>query len=218
MKRMRKYPRDEQRKQAKYQMTNTIEEMKVSEEELRSDLRAIALEVKRSRNAQMKSDLNQLLRTSKSKRERLAMLGRQRQTLEQHCEALSSVELNEKVMSSVKNTSTVLKSLGLSQQVGELDETMLDLQESSQEVHDMNEALGQSMGLSNTSDDDLEAELDLLMNGEDPCATVLNQRPVAVAPMAPHSMQQNSASTAMAEAEDVSPAAVVQAEEQLVPS
>ena len=189
MKRVAKKPKDEQRKQAKYEMNITIEEMKSSEEELRSDLRAIAVEVKRSRSQQVKSDLNSLLRTSKNKRQRLALIGRQRQTLEQHCEALSSVELNEKVMASVKNTSSVLKSLGLSQQVGELDETMMDLQESSEDVQTMNDVLGQSMGLPLISEDELEAELSLLISDEDPTTISTEIKTLAVPPTPAVSMQ-----------------------------
>lgn len=189
MKRVAKKPKDEKRKQAKYEMNITIEEMKSSEEELRSDLRAIAVEVKRSRSQQVKSDLNSLLRTSKNKRQRLALIGRQRQTLEQHCEALCSVELNEKVMASVKNTSSVLKSLGLSQQVGELDETMMDLQESSEDVQTMNDVLGQSMGLPLISEDELEAELSLLISDEDPTTINTETKTLAVPPTPAVSMQ-----------------------------
>lgn len=204
MKRVAKKPKDEQRKQAKFEMTTTIEEMKCSEEELRSDLRAIAVEVKRSRSQQLKSDLNSLLRTSRNKRQRLAMIGKQRQTLEQHCEALCSVELNEKVMASVKNTSSVLKSLGLAQQVGELDETMMDLQESSEDVQTMNDVLGQNMGLPSISEDDLEAELSLLIADGDPTLVPAPPKTVAVPPTPAVSMQEPKHESSTPEAESSS--------------
>lgn len=154
------------RKKARYDMNLAIEDMKQSENELSADLQSIATEVKRSQQARRVPELQSLLVTSRSKRQRLGMLKRQRQVLEQQCEQLASVELNEKVMSSVKHTSSALKSLGLESKLGDLDETLLDLKESTEDVNSMNEALGQSLGMPSASDEDLEDELRLLMHDD----------------------------------------------------
>ena len=62
-------------------------------------------------------------------------------TLEQQHEALSSMELNEQVISSFKNTSSALKSLGLDTKINDIEDTMMQLQEGSEDFSAINATL-----------------------------------------------------------------------------
>ena len=177
MKKIFSSPPDDVRKKAKYELEGTISDMSNLENELKADIRSIAGEVKRSNAVQNKTALNNLLLTSKNKRQRLANLTKQRMTLEQQHEALSSMELNEQVISSFKNTSSALKSLGLDTKINDIEDTMMQLQEGSEDISAINDTLGQSIQSVHSGatlsfdEDDLQAELDILMeeDGDPAC-------------------------------------------------
>ena len=180
MKQIFSSPPDDVRKKAKYELEGTISDMSNLENELKADIRSIAGEVKRSNAVQNKTALQNLLLTSKNKRQRLANLTKQRMTLEQQHEALTSMELNEQVISSFKNTSTALKSLGLDTKINDIEDTMMQLQEGSEDISNINDTLGQSIQSVHSganfsfNEDDLQAELDILLeeDGDPACVSV----------------------------------------------
>ena len=167
MKTVRKPPSDEAHKRARHELKSAISSVQFSEEEIRADIRAIAGEVKRNQKAQMKEQVTNLLISSRSKRQRLGTLSKHRRTLEQQYDALDSVELNEKVMSSVRQTSSALKALGLDAKLNDIDETMMDLNESTEAVSGITDILhgGLSSNL-DWDDEELDMEMSILMGEE----------------------------------------------------
>lgn len=158
-----KTPPDEARKRAKCELESVMTSLQYSEDELRADIRAIASEVRRVQKTHGSKNVMNLLNSSRQKRIRLATVMKQRLTLQNQHDALSSIELNQKVMTSVKQTSTALKELGLDTQLHDIDETMLDLKESHDDMSSITEALQQNFTGSDVSDNDLERELAILM-------------------------------------------------------
>ena len=182
MKVLFKPPPDEVRKRAKCELTAAIKNLQYSEDELRADIRAIAGEVKRAQKTQVQSNMMGLLNSSRQKRQRLGSILKQRIALQNQHEALNSVELNQKVMSSIKQTSSALKALGLDNQLNDIDETMLDLKESNEDVSLITDALQQNLALGGDSvqDDDLQDELAILLCEDDDPANVLSMQTSAV--------------------------------------
>lgn len=177
MKTVRKPPSDEAHKRARHELKSAISSVQFSEEEIRADIRAIAGEVKRNQKAQMKEQVTNLLISSRSKRQRLGTLSKHRRTLEQQYDALDSVELNEKVMSSVRQTSSALKALGLDAKLNDIDETMMDLNESTEAVSGITDILhgGLSSNL-DWDDEELDMEMSILM-GEEGDPTQVAEKP-----------------------------------------
>jgi uncharacterized protein (DUF3084 family) len=168
MQTLRRPPLDETRKKARHELQSAISSVQFSEEELRADIRAIAGEVKRSHKTKMREHLDNLLISSRSKRKRLSTLAKHRRTLQQQYDALDSVELNEKVMNSVKQTSSALKALGLESKLSEIDETMMDLHECTDAVEGISDALqGSVAGDISVDDDELEKEMRILLCDDD---------------------------------------------------
>ena len=115
----------------------------------------------------MHSTTKQLLLSSRAKRQSLQNMQRKRAALEKHQEALLSCDLNEKVLTSMKQTSGVLKDIGMDKQLAEVDETIIDLQENTAALGDMTRALGESFG-GDVEDDEaaLQDELNALLEDE----------------------------------------------------
>ena len=108
-----------------------------------------------------------LLTRSRSQRQKLLLITRKREQLQTHLETLETSELNQQVISSVKETSHVLRSMGLSHNVDTVDELMQDMADSHDDVRLIQSGLATSVGTEPNSAD-LEAELALLMScGED---------------------------------------------------
>ena len=98
---------------AEMQLTDTIQELKDKETELKSELNTIAASVKRAQAAKATSKVKQLLVSSVSKRYNLSLTTIRRLALELQMDAIATTQLNQQVLSSMKETSKALKSLGL---------------------------------------------------------------------------------------------------------
>ena len=107
-----------------------------------------------------------LLTKSRTQRQKLLLITRKREQLQTHLETLETSELNQQVISSVKETSHVLRSMGLTHNVDTVDELMQDMADSHDDVRLIQSGLATNVGTDPDSAD-LEAELALLMSGED---------------------------------------------------
>lgn len=134
-----------------------------TEEELQEDLRSLASRVKTMKSALMKPELNTLLRQSRSKRQRLGQTTKKREALEQHMDTLHSSQLNQQVMSSVRQTTDALKSMGLEKQLENIDEVMMDLTECHTDMAAIQNGLSTSLSSECVEDDELEAEMNILL-------------------------------------------------------
>ena len=151
---------------AEMQLTDTIQELKDKETELKSELNTIAASVKRAQAVKATSKVKQLLVSSVSKRNNLSLTTKRRLALEQQMDAIATTQLNQQVLSSMKETSKALKSLGLDSTLSSVDEVMADMQDSTSDINDITQTLSSSLTYETLDDDTLQTELALLMGDE----------------------------------------------------
>lgn len=151
---------------AEMKLSDTIEELKQSEHTLKTALNEVAVKVKQAQQAKAMSRVKQLLVTSASKRNSLSLTTRKRLALEQQLDCIATTQLNQQVLSSMKETSNAMKTLGLDATLSSVDEVMADMQEANTDVNDITQTLSSSISIETLDDDALNAELELLMSEE----------------------------------------------------
>lgn len=168
-------------------LEDTINDLSEKEASLRVDLKQLASNVKRAQASSATSKVKQLLLSSAAKRKNLTMTIRKRIALEQQLDTIATTQLNQQVLSSMKQTSHALKELGLGGSLNTADEVMADMQEATDDISELTQTLGSSLTMDSFDDDALNAELSLLMGDEvdgivEPPKTVntLNTTKVAV--------------------------------------
>ena len=82
-----------------------------------------------------------------------------------HLDTLKNSDLNEQVLSSVKETSVVLKNMGLDKSLSDMDDMVADLQEAHTDLNALQEGLSESF-TSTPNDADIERELELLLSDD----------------------------------------------------
>jgi len=168
----------DQARKAKLMLENSIKEIQQTELSLKSELSAIAVKVRHTQHQKPSGALNILLCNSRSKRFKLTAAAKKRAALEQHMETLASSELNQSVMSSVRETSQVLKAMGLDKSLDSVEEMMLDIEESTQDAFALQSSLATSFTGEDASDDsDLQREMDMLLNDEDDASALVTTPP-----------------------------------------
>ena len=132
------------------------------EDKIVSELNEIALEIKQSHPRNLTSKTKQLLLSSRSKRKALQNMQNHKMHLQRQQETLQSCELNEKVISSMKQTSGILKDIGLDDKLAQVDDAMYDVRESMETANQITSALGTTEY--DNDDDLLSAELAAIMD------------------------------------------------------
>ena len=153
-------------RKAEMQLGDTIEELKEKETVLKNELTGIAANVKRAQAAKATSKVKQLVMSSAAKRNTLTITCRKRMALEQQLDAIATTQLNQQVLSSMKQTSHALKSLGLDSTLNTVDEVMADMQDATSDISEITQTLSTSLNVEPLDDDALAAELALLMGDE----------------------------------------------------
>jgi len=212
-----------ERRKAMLALRSSLAEVQRSETETMTVLRTIASQVKGCQHKN-KSMMRDLLSKSRTQRIKLGAIIKKRTALQQHLETLETSELNQQVLSSVKQTSDVLKSMDLAQKLESVDELMIEMNESHDDMQSIQLGLGSSYG-SDAQDEDLEQELALLIADDDadihmppqnnsmhasPSPAALSQTQTVFAPIAerpPVPMPRR-----LAEPADPEPSALLQAE------
>jgi len=93
-------------------------------------------------------------------------------------DTLASSELNQSVMSSVRETSQVLKAMGLDKSLDSVKEMMLDMEESTQDDSSIQSSLAISFTGEDTSDDsDLQREMEMLLKDKDDTCSLMQTPP-----------------------------------------
>lgn len=158
---------------ARISLLKTKEEVLELEKSVENDLKEIAEKVKRqkliqsSNNTASKSvGMKQLLIESRDKRKLLTMTKNKRTALESYIYTLDSTELNDKVIKSVKQTSTALKGLGLENAIENMDDVQIEMTEHFKDFSDLQSGLSNMINPNEVSDDELESELDMLLNND----------------------------------------------------
>lgn len=97
---------------AKAALNESIQKIVACETPLREELCQISTKVRQMDKAAMKAAMVTHLKRSRHVRQQLSTMHNKKAALQQHLDTLSSSELNQQVISSVKQTSTALKSMG----------------------------------------------------------------------------------------------------------
>ena len=184
-KKVKSTPQIEQMRMAEMQLVDTIDELKGKEETLKKELKEIAMKVKTAQAAKASTKVKQLVTSSVAKRGNLGLTTRKRMALEQQLDAIATTQLNQQVLSSMKQTSTALKSMGLENTLNNVDEVMTDMQEATTDIGEITQTLSGSLTIDSMDDEAMQAELALLMGDEvdgiaEPPAVVNSIRPVPV--------------------------------------
>ena len=149
---------------AKEALTKSISDIQESEETVRGELMGISRKVRQMDRETMKNATMQQLKRSRYLRQQLGLLASKRGALEQHLDTLSSSELNQQVISSVKQTSIALKSMGLDVAQSQADGLLIDMEESMQDMQYIQKTLAtplyEDLEMDSTA---LDSELDLLL-------------------------------------------------------
>lgn len=144
----------------------TIASLQQHEDGLAVELRTLAAAARQAQKAAARHSLKSVLLKSRGLRQQQAAVAKKRGALQAHLDTLRNSELNEQVLSSVKETSKVLKTMGLDQSLADMDEVVMDMQEAQNDLQSLQQGLSEGMGnMSGVDADeaDLDAELELLL-------------------------------------------------------
>lgn len=154
----------DQTRMAKDALQKSIVDIQDSEETVKGELLVIARKVRQMDRETMKNATLSQLKRSRYLRQQLGLLSSKRTALEQHLDTLSSSELNQQVISSVRQTSTALKSMGLDVAQSQADGLLLDMEESMQDMQSIQKTLATPLMEDLDMDSSLlDSELDLLL-------------------------------------------------------
>lgn len=168
--------KEEKKRSAMLNLQKALQDVQRIEVNLEKEIMALSQRARalnrEGMSARTKGEMRSLLSNAKQRRGALSVARKQRQGLQNQQCALDSCEINSMVLSSMKQTSGVLRDLGMDSKLEEIDETIMDLQEYTSKASEMSAALGEASVGAEDDDDMLRFELDLLL-GEDPCSISL---------------------------------------------
>ena len=152
----------------------SIDHLRGQEDALGSELSSLMQQIKGKRSAGMKA-LKPLLLKCKQKRVRLTQIVRKRESFEHHLDVLNNTEIDQTLITTVKQTATAMKSLGIHKQIDDVDTLMSDLEDSHLDAKEMSDLMSSRMGREEDLDDaELEEELKALLEiDEDDTASYL---------------------------------------------
>lgn len=153
----------------------SIDEIKAVETNSVTELHRLVGQVKQLDPKKQRASLHEVLRRSRVLRGTLESTRKKRSAMEQHLETLKQSQLNQSMMSSMKQTTDALQTLGL--KIEDADSIMLDLEDNTHDLNAMQSTLGQNFTDYDFSADELESELELMLSEDALC-------PVAKAPAA----------------------------------
>jgi hypothetical protein len=156
---------------AKIGLQGSLREIGAMEEELRAELETLIGRIRatQKQNKNMERIKPTLIQCRKIKN-RLAVLQRKKEALENHVETIENSELNQHVLHSMQRTSSALKAMGLDKSLQSVDKVMWDHEENHS---DMN-SLQQTLCVSYTEEDDVDwgEELSMLLNDDSDCMSI----------------------------------------------
>ena len=175
------------KRKARLHADQTIATLQEHETELQNELRTLANAARQAQKQVASQSLRAVLGKSKATRQQLTLLVKKRQALQNHLDTLKNSELNEQVLSSVKQTSSVLKTMGLEQSLSDMDAVVADMQDAQSDLSALQEGL--SEGFNGQGDeDDLDLELEMLLSDSDATLPIPAAKTHAL-PMPTNSMQ-----------------------------
>lgn len=145
---------------AEMSMSASIADIEQAENKTKKELAVIAESVRRD-GIKNKFAMKDMLMRSRMLRSNLALMAKKRMGMEQHLETLRQSQLNQNMLLSMKHTSDALQTMGM--KLSDADNIVLDLEDSTHDINSLQTTLSSNFISSDASDDDLHAELELLL-------------------------------------------------------
>ena len=145
---------------AEMSVTGSIADIVHAENIAKKELTVIADRV-RIDGTKNRSLLKDLLLRSRMLRGNMALMAKKRMGMEQHLETLRQSQLNQNMLLSMKHTSDALQTMGM--KLSDADTIVLDLEDTTGDINALQTALSSNFASADFSDDDLHAELELLL-------------------------------------------------------
>ncbi|EKX31843.1 hypothetical protein GUITHDRAFT_121961 [Guillardia theta CCMP2712] len=144
-------------------LITSIEQLQTQECALNKELTEITQQIKLKRNLGAKA-LKPLLIKSKQKRIKLTQIVKKKESFEHHLDLLNNNELDQSLISTVKQTANAMKSLGLHKQVDDIDAVMADLEDTQLDIKEVTDMMSSRMVRDEDIDDtELQDELDEIL-------------------------------------------------------
>jgi hypothetical protein len=145
---------------AEMSVTGSIGDIVHAENNAKKELAVIAERV-RGDGVRNRSLMKELLLRSRTLRSNMALMAKKRIGMEQHLETLRQSQLNQTMLLSMKHTSDALQTMGM--KLSDADNIVLDLEDTTNDINSLQTALSSNFASGDFSDDDLHAELELLL-------------------------------------------------------
>ena len=159
-------PSDEKSRMAMLMIDKSIVSLQDSEQKMLNDLKEIQKKLKVHTSGNKKKGIVlELIRQGKVSRKNLLTFQQKRIALENQKQTLETSSINQQVISTVKQTSDALKSLGLDESLKSVDTIMIEMEEMTQDVNSISSDLGANMsGDLNLADDEIADELNSFLS------------------------------------------------------
>lgn len=182
----------------------SIDHLRGQEDALASELSTLTQQIKGKRSAGMKA-LKPLLLKCKQKRVRLTQIVRKRESFEHHLDVLNNTEIDQTLITTVKQTATAMKSLGIHKQIDDVDTLMSDLEDSHLDAKEMSDLMSSRLGREEDLDDtELEEELKALLEiDEDDTASYLLPSSLQIHPRKQSTTEVPKVTSSMVYADEV---------------
>lgn len=164
---VRGVPALDQTRLAKSELEMAINSIRTTESSVRTELSSIASQVKRVDPHRAKVVMAGQLKRSRYLRQQLSVLENKRVSLQQHLDTLDTSELNQQVISSVKRTSSALKSLGLEAEQQQLDALFVDMEDRLHDMKTIQQSLSSPLDDSDYDAAALDQELEMLLHDDE---------------------------------------------------
>ena len=178
---------------AEISLNASIDEIKAVETNSVTELQKLVQQVKLLDPKKQRASLHEVLRRSRVLRGTLESTRKKRIGMEQHLETLKQSQLNQSMMSSMKQTTDALQTLGL--KIEDADSIMLDLEDNTNELNTMQSTLAQNFTDYDFSADELESELELMLSEDALCPVTKAPAAHAAVPKLNLEVQVTEAST-----------------------
>ena len=166
---------------AEMSVSASISDIEEAQHKSKKELGTLVQRVREMDPVKQRMQVQEVLGRSRLLRSSLAALSKKRAGMEQNLETLRQSQLNQNMLLSMKHTTDALQTMGL--KVTDADSIMLDLEESTGDTNAMQTTLSSGFAENEWTQDDLDAEFDLIMSDDAmcPCVPAKQKKPLNTA-------------------------------------
>ena len=166
---------------AEMSVSASISDIEEAQHKSKKELGTLVQRVREMDPVKQRMQVQEVLGRSRLLRSSLAALSKKCAGMEQNLETLRQSQLNQNMLLSMKHTTDALQTMGL--KVTDADSIMLDLEESTGDTNAMQTTLSSGFAENEWTQDDLDAEFDLIMSDDAlcPCVPAKQKKPLNTA-------------------------------------